>query len=132
MVVRQQVSPGVKLLLNEPQEEIVLNTDEQRLRQILTNLLGNACKYTDKGSITLEYKQTGNKVLFAVTDTGSGIPKDKAELIFQRFEKLGSFKPGFGLGLSICRSLLQLLGGNIHLDTDYVNGARFVFEIPLR
>lgn len=132
MVVRQQVLPGVELLLNEPQEEIILHTDEQRLRQILANLLGNACKYTNKGSITLEYKQVENKVLFTVTDTGPGIPQDKAELIFQRFEKLGSFKPGFGLGLSICRSLLQLLGGNIHLDTRYANGARFVFEIPLR
>lgn len=130
--VRLQVQPGVELLLDGTREEITLDTDEQRLRQVLTNLLANACKYTEKGSITLAYKQMENKVIFSVTDTGPGIPKDKAEVIFQRFEKLGSFKPGFGLGLSICQSLLQLLGGNIHLDTTYTGGAKFVVEIHLQ
>ena len=64
-------------------------------------------------------------------DTGCGIDMEKGELIFQRFEKLNSMNPGFGLGLSICRSLTTLLGGKIYLDTQYTGGARFVVELPL-
>lgn len=97
----------------------------------MTNLLVNACKYTSQGSIVLAYEIAGTSIIFSVTDTGCGIDKEKGELIFQRFEKLNSMNPGFGLGLSICRSLTTLLGGKIYLDTQYTGGARFVVELPL-
>lgn len=130
--VAHRVAEGVRLELKQPDTEIILNTDAQRLQQILTNLLVNACKYTSQGSITLAYEIAGHSIIFSVTDTGSGIDKEKGELIFQRFEKLDSMNPGFGLGLSICRSLATLLGGKIYLDTQYTGGARFVVELPLQ
>lgn len=129
--VAHRVAEGVRLELKQPDTEIILNTDAQRLQQILTNLLVNACKYTSQGSIVLAYEIAGTSIIFSVTDTGSGIDKEKGELIFQRFEKLDSMNPGFGLGLSICRSLTTLLGGKIYLDTQYTGGARFVVELPL-
>lgn len=129
--VSHRVYEGVQLLLQQPDTGITITTDGQRLQQILTNLLVNACKYTTKGSITLAYEVDNGKVIFSVTDTGCGIAKDKSEVIFQRFEKLDSFKTGFGLGLSICRSLTQVLGGEIYLDTEYTGGARFIVAFPL-
>lgn len=129
--VAHRVAEGVRLELKQPDTEIILNTDAQRLQQILTNLLVNACKYTSQGSIVLAYEIAGTSIIFSVTDTGCGIDKEKGELIFQRFEKLNSMNPGFGPGLSICRSLTTLLGGKIYLDTQYTGGARFVVELPL-
>lgn len=130
--VSHRAHEGVQLLFQQPPTGISMITDGQRLQQILNNLLINACKYTQQGSITLTYEQKNDHIRFSVTDTGCGIDKDKAEIIFQRFEKLDSFKTGFGLGLSICRSLTQALGGEIYLDTHYTDGARFVVEFPLQ
>ncbi len=130
--VTHHLNEGVELVLQQPANEIAMHTDRQRLQQILTNLLVNACKYTVQGTITLACEATGDKAIFSVTDTGCGIDKEKAEIIFQRFEKLDSFNTGFGLGLSICRSLSHILGGKIYLDTDYAGGARFVVELPLQ
>lgn len=130
--VSHRAHEGVQLLFQQPLTGISMITDGQRLQQILNNLLINACKYTQQGSITLTYELKNDHIRFSVTDTGCGIDKDKAEIIFQRFEKLDSFKTGFGLGLSICRSLTQALGGEIHLDTHYTDGARFVVEFPLQ
>lgn len=129
--VAHHVQEGVQLTLQKPSAEVVITTDGQRLQQILTNLLANACKYTCQGYITLSYEQRNDKIIFSVADTGCGIEKEKAEIIFQRFEKLNSFNTGFGLGLSICRSLTQALGGKIYLDTEYTGGARFIVEFPL-
>lgn len=130
--VTHRLNQGVELVLQQPATTVIMQTDRQRMQQILTNLLVNACKYTLQGSITLGYETTGDKVIFSVTDTGCGIEKEKAEIIFQRFEKLDSFNTGFGLGLSICRSLTHILGGQIYLDTHYAGGARFVVELPLQ
>lgn len=69
---------------------------------------------------------------FSVTDTGVGVPAEKADVIFERFEKLNVFKQGTGLGLAICRQLATLLGGSVKLDTSYTKGARFVFIHPLK
>lgn len=130
--IAHRVAEGVQLNLKQPEEETIIVTDAQRLQQILTNLLVNACKYTRQGNITLAYKTNAENIVFSVTDTGSGIDKDKSEQIFQRFEKLDTINPGFGLGLSICRSLATLLGGKIYLDTNYTGGARFILELPLQ
>lgn len=96
---------GVKLELQEPQEEIQLTSDARHLERILTHLLNNACKYTRQGNISLTYTSNAKQVIFTVTDTGCGIAPEDAEKIFQRFEKLDHFKPDAGLGLSICRGI---------------------------
>lgn len=70
-------------------------------------------------------------ITFSVTDTGTGVPADEAEHIFERFTKLNAFKQGAGLGLSICKTIATILKGDVHLDTSYTSGARFVFVLPL-
>jgi len=113
-----------------------LNSDETRIRQILTNLLSNAIKFTDKGSVTFGAKEENNgKLTFFVEDTGMGIPEEKKEEIFNRFqqvENLGTKKyGGVGLGLSISKSLTDLLGGEIWVESEEGKGSRFAFTIPL-
>ena len=117
-------------------EEIVLNTDRTRFIQILNNVLGNAVKYTNKGSIRFGYNVRDNKdLLFFVKDTGEGIPEDKKEIIFQRFMKVDNSrtinKGGTGLGLAICKSLVEVLGGEIWFESKAGHGAVFYFSHPL-
>lgn len=114
-------------------DKLVIRTDENRLRQVMINLLSNAAKCTESGSITtcLEIDSKRQLAVFSVTDTGCGIPKEKASKIFERFEKLDEFKQGTGLGLAICRTIIKKFGGDIWVDTDYIGGARFVFTHPL-
>ena len=126
-----RVAEGVRLELKQPDTEIILNTDAQRLQQILTNLLVNACKYTSQGSIVLAYEIAGTSIIFSVTDTGTGIPKEKQKKIFNRFEKLNENAQGTGLGLSICQLIIEQLGGSIWIDPDYEEGSRFLFTHPI-
>lgn len=113
-------------------KEIIIETDDSRLQQVLINLLINATKFTPQGSIVLELrKETDNRVLFSVTDTGCGIPKDKQASIFQRFEKLNENAQGSGLGLSICQLIIEHIGGEIWIDPDYTKGSRFCFTHPI-
>jgi len=121
--------------LQMPKEPYMLYTDPLRLQQIIINLLNNALKFTPaRGSITLDYTVDKEKqcILFSVTDTGTGIPEDKQELVFQRFEKLNEFVQGTGLGLAICKLTIQYMGGDIWIDKDYKGGARFFFSPPLQ
>lgn len=126
--IKQRVPEGVELKVDYD-EDIQLVMDNKRVEQILINYLTNACKHTEKGSITLSYKIMNNYVEFAVTDTGDGIPKDKAESVFQRFEKLNQFKQGTGLGLNICRAIASQLQSRCWVDTGYTDGARVIFEL---
>ena len=115
-------------------DSFMLTTDAHRLSQILINLLTNAGKFTSEGSITLgvEIDKEHGEVLFSVTDTGPGIPPDKQEMVFNRFEKLeGNKKKGTGLGLAICRQIAVIIGGRIWVDPTYTGGARFIFAHPL-
>ena len=121
--------------LQMPKEPYMLYTDPLRLQQIIINLLINALKFTPAGgSITLDYTVDKEKqcMLFSVTDTGTGIPEDKQELVFQRFEKLNEFVQGTGLGLAICKLTIQYMGGDIWIDKDYKGGARFIFSHPIK
>ena len=121
--------------LQMPKEPYMLYTDPLRLQQIIINLLNNALKFTPAGgSITLDYTVDKEKqcILFSVTDTGTGIPEDKQELVFQRFEKLNEFVQGTGLGLAICKLAIQYMGGDIWIDKDYKGGARFIFSHPIK
>jgi signal transduction histidine kinase len=115
-------------------DSFVIETDVQRLQQILINLLSNANKFTTEGQITLEFRIDEKKqfVEFSVTDTGCGIPLEKQEKVFERFEKLNEYAQGTGLGLAICRITVEKLGGKIGVDKEYKAGTRFVFTHPVR
>ena len=112
---------------------LMLDTDDARLRQVLINLLVNAAKFTEQGSIVLELKMVdAGTALFSVTDTGCGIPPEKQHLIFERFEKLNDFVQGSGLGLSICQLIVKYMNGKMWVDSGYTRGARFCFTHPLK
>ena len=113
-------------------DKVSFVTDEVRLRQVLINLLTNSLKFSEKGtiSVTLNIDPVVNIAKFSVTDQGSGIKKENAEKVFERFVKLNQFKQGTGLGLQICRQIIERLGGKIWLDTNYTEGARFTFIHP--
>lgn len=112
------------------------NTDPQRLKQVISNLIGNAFKFTEKGYIEFGYNLAGREVEFYVKDTGLGIPKDKFNLIFERFgqvmenERLNH--KGTGLGLAISVNIVKLLGGRMWLDSEINKGSTFYFTIPLK
>lgn len=133
--VKHRCPEGVKLYYTtEVDDNFTIECDSHRLQQVLTNFLTNAEKHTTEGEIHLHTSLTENKgmVTFSVTDTGEGVPKEMAENIFNRFEKLDSFVQGTGLGLNICRMIAEHLHGEAKLDVDYTGpGARFVFILPL-
>ena len=131
--VEYRIPSGV-LLVREPgiPEDLHVYTDGMRIQQVLINLLTNACKYTEQGSITIGSSMVENPglITFYVEDTGPGVPAEKATDIFERFAKLDSNKQGAGLGLTVGKLIISNLGGEIWLDTEYKGGARFVFTIP--
>lgn len=129
------LQPGVTIDLHaEPgtDTDTYISTDPVRTQQVLVNLISNAVKFTEQGTVTVTYgvDAAANRVRFTVTDTGPGIPEGKEEAIFRRFEKLGSYKPGIGLGLHISRTVARMLGGDVTVDTAYTGGARFIFTLP--
>ena len=125
--------PGVDIMVETRVEHLMIATDRERLLQVLANLLNNAKKCTDSGKITISLDQYPEQriIKISVSDTGCGIPVDKAEEVFERFKKLDAFRQGTGLGLPICKSIVEELGGKIWVDTDYTDGARFVFTHPM-
>lgn len=124
---------GNRFVFETKIDSFVLQVDVQRLQQVLINLLTNAAKFTKNGTITLQFEVDREKkrVLFAVADTGCGIPKEKQKQVFERFEKLNEYAQGTGLGLSICKLTVDKWGGSIWIDPDYERGARFVVSHPL-
>ena len=131
--ISHRVAQGVKVTFTHPETPLILRTDPSRLQQLLANLLINAAKYTEEGEINLDYKidQVSQELIFSVTDTGCGIPLEKQESIFNRFEKVDDFKQGAGLGLPICSEIARRLGGSVSIDSSYTKGARFIFKLPL-
>ena len=110
--------------------ECTLHCDHNRLVQVITNLVTNAIKYTDSGSITMGYKRMGNQLQFYVRDTGAGIDPQHINDIFDRFVKLNAFMKGNGLGLSICKSIVTRFGGKIWAESELGKGSTFYFTIP--
>lgn len=127
-------SADVEIRVATNLSRLMIETDRERLLQVLANLTTNAKKCTEKGTITiaLEKLPKDDMISISVSDTGCGIPKEKAQEVFERFSKLNSFRQGTGLGLSICRAFVEELGGKIWVDTTYTEGARFVFTHPIR
>lgn len=128
------LKPGVKMIFeNAGQPDISIKTDAHRTEQVLLNLLVNAAKFTNEGTVTLGYQLTsdGKDLEFSVTDTGCGIPRGSEEIIFERFRQLSSQDQGCGLGLYISRLIARLLNGDVEVDTSYRKGARFIFRLPV-
>lgn len=123
-----------KFVFESKLSEYIIETDSQRLQQVLINLLSNAIKFTTDGTITLEVEvDADNKfATFTITDTGTGIPPEKQAFVFERFEKLNEHVQGTGLGLSICKLIVEKAGGQIWIDGNYRGGARFVFTHPVK
>lgn len=125
-----KVSKAVKLQFeSDLSDDISLQTNEGMLKRVINLLLDNANKYTKKGSITLKASANDEQVILTVEDTGTGIPADAAEHIFERFFKVDAFREGLGLGLPLCRTIINRLGGTVDLDNSYQQGARFVVKI---
>lgn len=131
--VRGSVKEGVELVFKPGRAELMVEMNPDRLRQILNHLLENAAKFTEQGSITLEYRvdEAEQKIVYTITDTGKGIPHDKQNFVFERFAKLDDFTQGTGLGLPICRLVAEKLGGSLTIDGHYTTGCRFILTLPL-
>jgi len=125
---------NIKIETALPDEDAIVLADPLRLKQILNNLLSNAFKFTERGTITVGYTVDNNMIIFYVSDTGIGIPEDKIDTIFQRFSQADlSFTRRFGgsgLGLTICKGLVELMGGNIWVESTLGLGSKFYFSIP--
>ena len=127
---QMRIKNDVKVIFKRPVASLTIVSDSHRLRQLYSNLISNAIKYTEKGSITLGYKLKGDMMEGYVRDSGSGIPAEKLNNVFGRFEKLDLLKQGFGLGLSICKSILDKMGGEIWVESELGVGSCFYFLIP--
>ena len=122
-----------RIVFESAADSLEIRTDIQRLQQVVINLLSNADKFTENGTITLKLEpdMRNRTALFSVSDTGCGIPPEKRKRVFERFEKLNEYAQGTGLGLSICKLIVEKWGGRIWIDSQYTRGARFGFTHPL-
>ena len=126
-----KVKNGTKLILDDVDTELYVSGDWNRIIQIISNLLSNAAKFTPKGEIHFGYREKEDFVEFYVKDSGIGIPADRVATIFQRFGKINDFVQGTGLGLTLCRMLVEKMGGRIWLRSQEGKGSRFYFTLPL-
>ena len=125
-------SSDTKLITQKLSDSVMINSDHQRIKQVFSNLISNALKFTKKGEITLGYELNDkSEVVCFVKDTGIGISKDKQESVFERFTKLDTFSQSTGLGLAISKNLVELLGGKIWLESEPNKGSEFYFTIPV-
>lgn len=124
---------GLSLINNVPNDLSAVKADEHRLQQIFHNLVNNAIKFTDSGSITLSARHEDGKVIVSVSDTGVGIPRDKFDTIFQSFEQLEDSDirehGGTGLGLTVTKQLVEAHGGQISVESEIGTGSTFSFDL---
>lgn len=121
---------GVQLIYEPSDQGLVIDSDKNRIFQVLSNLIGNAFKFTSEGSISYGYRKEGERIVFHVTDTGTGIAADKVGKVFERFMKLNNTAQGTGLGLSICKTIIERLGGEIWVTSEVGKGTTFSFYLP--
>lgn len=122
----------VKLIFEPSDDALIIDSDKNRVFQVISNLIGNAFKFTTEGSISYGYRREGDFMVFHVSDTGFGIQEDKVGQIFERFVKVNNFAQGTGLGLSICKSIIERLGGEISVVSEVGKGTTFTFTLPAR
>ena len=127
-----QVPSGVELLTNYPAHDSLVELDSLRIKQILSNFLSNALKNTATGHVEVFYEVDHQSVRIGVKDIGRGIPQNMLEKIFERFEKLDSFAQGAGLGLPICKLIVEKMNGRILVDSQLGIGTTFIIELPCR
>ena len=128
----RNVPAGVKLFARYPAAPGQIEHDPMRIKQILNNFISNALKNTVQGHIEVYYETDTDGIRISVSDTGCGIPPDKLEMIFERFEKVDSFAQGAGLGLSICKSIVEKMNEVITVDSTMGVGSTFTVELPCR
>jgi len=122
----------VQFIIDNPYDTLNAHLDIDRIRQVLTNFVTNAIKYTKEGHIKAGYRKEDDNTLYIYCeDTGSGIPKEKSEKVFERFVKLNDFVQGTGIGLSICRAIADACGGKIGVDSEVGKGSTFWVRIPI-
>ncbi len=129
---QQAEAKDLKLTIECP-EGIILNGDKERIIQICDNLLGNAVKFTNAGSVSLVISYDGNRLTLVVEDTGTGMSAEEQQRVFGAFERLSNAatQDGFGLGLSIVKQIVGMLGGTIRLESEKGEGSRFTVELPM-
>lgn len=123
---------GVSLVYEPSDESLMIETDKNRVFQVISNLIGNSVKFTKEGSISYGYELMDKQIVFHVTDTGTGIEPEKVGRVFERFAKLNQHAQGTGLGLSICKSIVERLGGQISVSSEYGVGTTFTFTLPYK
>lgn len=128
----KEIPPGIEMKMDPLYEDYVIYTDADRVKQVLENFVTNSLKFTKRGSITLGCEhQEDDTLLFYVKDTGIGISPEDIDSIFERFVKIDSFAQGTGVGLSICKSLIEGMGGTIGVDSEPGKGSCFWFTLPI-
>ena len=131
MAKMRNVNENVQILYKSNMPECYINTDKNRLTQVITNIINNAMKFTKQGSIEFGYYlQDPSTLYFYIKDTGCGIPESKMNSVFERFVKLNAFVQGTGLGLSICQTIIEGLGGKIGVNSKENEGSTFWFTLP--
>ena len=129
--LRPLCKEGVRMYFEtDLSDEFEINTNEEAIKTLLNHLIHNAVHFTEKGVITVVCTEYGDNVRISVTDTGKGIPPEHRAHVFDTFREMGDNQKLQGLGLSICRAVVKLLGGKIWLDESHTEGTRFIFEIP--
>lgn len=128
----RNVPAGVKLFARYPAAPGQIEHDPMRIKQILNNFISSALKNTVQGHIEVYYETDTDGIRISVSDTGCGIPPEKLGMIFERFEKVDSFAQGAGLGLSICKSIVEKMNGVITVDSTMGVGSTFTVELPCR
>ena len=129
--LRPQCKSGVRMFYEtEISDDYAVQTNQEAVEALLRHLIENAIQYTDQGVITVATMEFENTLRTSVTDTGRGIPAERRPHVFDTFREMGDNQKLQGLGLSICRAIVKLLGGKIWLDENYTEGSRFIFELP--
>ena len=131
-VHKDRVQEGVVLFLDNPEADLMIEEDHNRIMQVITNFITNACKFTHSGEIRYGFEVREDHIYFYVKDTGIGVAQDKINHIFDRFVKLNSFARGTGLGLAICKMIIEKIGGEIGAVSDIGKGSTFYFTIPYK
>ena len=127
---RMKAVGRLDIRIHKPGQGYMVELDTKRVKQILNNFLSNALKHTQEGYIDITYGITEQGIEIKVTDTGCGIPQDKLPVIFERFEKVDSFTQGVGLGLPICKSIAECMGGSIGLTSEVGVGTTVWVTLP--
>lgn len=127
---KYRLKEGVRLLCMLPEESFVIHSEKNRLTQVISNFLSNACKYTFQGNITMGYEIYEDHLRLYVSDTGKGIAAENLPRVFDRFAKFDPSVQGTGLGLSICQLIIRTLGGEIGVDSELGKGSTFWFTLP--